>query len=304
MTATALLSRLLPWTDRAGRVSGWKLAAFIAAVLPGLWLGWLIASGGGGPKPVTFAIHDTGTWALWFLIATLAITPLRRIGNWPKLILARRLLGLTALAYSVIHLGLYVVDQHFDLGFVVREIALRAYLTIGFVATLGLLALGLTSTDGAIRRLGSNWNRLHKLVYPIAALGVLHGFMQAKSDVAPATLMAGLFVLLMLYRAAHASRFGLTRAGLPIVAAMAGAATMAIEYAWYALATGIPAHLVLAANFEIGDEPRPAMLVGLIGLAIAALGGWRMRGTSARPRRRGDVRLAACDTPRTATTTG
>lgn len=287
------LARLMPWTDRAGRLSWLKLAALAGAALPALVLALQLAGGAAGPKPVTFALHETGTWATRLLLATLAVTPLRRIGDWPRLILVRRLLGLSALAYTLAHLGLYVVDQRFDLAMVTREIVARAYLAIGFVATLGLVALGTTSTDAAIRRMGAGWHRLHRLVHPIAVLAILHGFMQAKADVAPATLMAGLYVTLALYRLAQARGPGLGVASLLGCTLTATVATMAIEYAWYALATGVPAHLVLAANFDVDGEIRPAAQVLLAGLALAGLGAARRR-----------VSRAAGDRPRRATRTG
>ncbi|MBW4976594.1 ferric reductase-like transmembrane domain-containing protein, partial [Roseovarius mucosus] len=84
-----------------------------------------------------------------------------------KVIVVRRMLGVTVMAYAVAHLTLYAVDQNLILTKVISEIALRLYLTIGFVALVGLIALGLTSTDAAIRNLGPNWNRLHRLTYTI-----------------------------------------------------------------------------------------------------------------------------------------
>ena len=125
-----------------------------------------------------------------FLLLSLAVTPLRRIANYPKLILVRRMLGLTVLAYGVVHLGLYVVDQNFILSKVVSEIVSRFYLTIGFVALLGLTVLGITSTDGMIRRLGKAWPRLHKSVYLIAILGLIHYYLQAKIDVSDPVYVA------------------------------------------------------------------------------------------------------------------
>src|SRR5688500_3787062 len=105
-----------------------------------------------GPPP--------GDWAIRSLMMSLAVTPLRRIANWPKLIMVRRMLGVTALFYALAHLTLYTIDLKLDLLRVASEIALRFYLTIGFVALLGLIALGSTSTDAAIKRLGKRWNRL------------------------------------------------------------------------------------------------------------------------------------------------
>ncbi len=154
-----------------------------------------------GARPVTEAIHQAGDWALRFLLITLAITPAQRILNYPRIILARRTLGVAAAGYAVLHLSLYVLDQHFDLFKVASEIVLRIYLLIGALALIGLIALAATSTDAAISRLGSQrWNALHRLVYGIALIGTVHFFIQSKLDLYEPVLMAGFLIWLLAYR--------------------------------------------------------------------------------------------------------
>src|SRR4029077_8050886 len=119
------------------------------------------------PKVVTEMIHLTGKWTIRFLLLSLLITPLMRGARYPKFVVVRRMVGVAAFAYATAHLGLYIVDQHYDLLHVASEIAQRFYLTIGFVAWLGLATLAATSTDAMIRRLGARWSALHKLVYGI-----------------------------------------------------------------------------------------------------------------------------------------
>ncbi|MCX7304797.1 MAG: sulfoxide reductase heme-binding subunit YedZ [Hyphomicrobiales bacterium] len=286
---------MTPWTDRSGKFSPLKAAVLAGACLPALWLAWQAASGALaptgtvgplGPRPVTEAIHETGDWAIRFLWISLAVTPLRRIANWPKLIMVRRMLGVTALCYALAHFTLYTVDLKFDLVRVASEIALRFYLTIGFVALIGLVALGSTSTDAAIRRLGGNWGRLHKIVYAIGLLAAFHYFIQSKADVYEPTLMAGFFLLLMFYRLAHWRGFALTSPFvLAAIAIVAGLATVAIEYAWYALATGVPPGRVLAANLQFSFSIRPAWWVLAVGLAVAAVALVRPRFGKAAPAR-------------------
>ncbi len=272
---------MMPWTDRAGKFSLLKATVLVGLCLPALMLafsamsGTLVQAGGGGllgPRPITAAIRETGDWTIRFLLLSLAVTPLRRIANWPKLIVVRRMIGLAALFYGLGHLVLYSWDLKFDMVRVALEIVRRFYLTIGFVALLGLSVLGSTSTDAAIRRLGKNWARLHKIVYAIGLLAALHFFIQSKADVYQPTLMAGLFVLLMLYRITHWRgldlKSPLVLAGTAIGAALA---TVAIEYAWYGLATGIPPGRVLAANLEFSYSIRPAWWVLSTGFAAAAV---------------------------------
>lgn len=247
-----------PWNDRAGKLSAIKIVALVAAFIPLILIVTGYKANILGPRPITQAIHETGDWALRFFLISLAVTPLRNITRLSRLVLIRRILGLTALSYAALHFTLYIVDQNFDLLRVASEIWLRVYLLIGFIALLGLTALGVTSTDAMIRRMGKNWNRLHKLAYPLAALGVLHFFMQSKADVTEATLMAGFLVALMLYRTAHARDFSLasirTLVGIAIVAALG---TALVEYAWFALATKIPPTRVLLANLSFSYSIRP-----------------------------------------------
>ncbi len=290
---------MTPWTDRSGKFSPLKAAVLLGACLPALWLAWAAASGALasaapvgllGARPITEAIHQAGDWAIRFLWLSLAVTPLRRIANWPKLILVRRMLGVTALLYALMHLTLYAVDLKFDLLRIVSEIALRFYLTIGFIALSGLIALGSTSTDAAIKRLGGrNWNRLHSMVYVIGVLAAFHFFIQSKADVYEPTLMAGFFLLLMFYRLAHWRGFALTSPlVLMTIAVLAALGTAAIEYAWYGIATGVPPGRVLAANLQFSFSIRPAWWVLATGLGVTLLAlvrPWFGRNEPARGRR-------------------
>lgn len=268
--ATPPWTQYLPWTDRRGRLARIKLAAFALALAPGLVLAAQWAAGTLGARPLNAVIHGTGLWAIRFLLISLAVTPARFVFDAPKVFTVRRMLGLTALAYALIHLGLYVGYQGFDLLKVGSEIVRRVYLTIGFVALLGLVALGVTSTDAMMRRLGKRWKRLHRLVYGIAVLGLLHHFMQAKADVTPAVLVAGFYVWLMLYRVLPV-RQRINPAALIGLAAAASAGAMAIEFAWYRLATRINPWRVLDANFAFAYGIRPAVWVGIVALGIAAI---------------------------------
>ncbi|HEV7458634.1 MAG TPA: ferric reductase-like transmembrane domain-containing protein [Roseococcus sp.] len=268
----------LPWQDRQGRFSALRAVVLAGLCLPLLPLLWPWATGTLGPEPIEEAMHETGRWAIRFLLLTLVVTPLGRILAWPRLFQVRRMLGLGALAWAVLHLGLYVVEQDVVLARVVSEIAKRTYLLIGFAALCGLAVLGWTSTDGWMRRLGRGWKRLHRLVFPIAVLALLHAFIQAKSDVSQAVLLSALFLWLLGWRALPARWQGHLAALVGLsVAAMLGAAL--VEYLWYALATNLPAARVAAANLDLTFGPRPAVLAGMIGLGVVALlGVWRLVG--------------------------
>ncbi|MFC7051705.1 sulfite oxidase heme-binding subunit YedZ [Hansschlegelia quercus] len=258
-------------------------------------------AGADAARPIYAAIHFTGEWAVRFLLLSLAVTPFRRLWHGPRLTLIRRRVGLAALFYALGHLFLYVLDQQFDLAKVASEIVLRIYLAVGFVGLMGLVALGATSTDGAVKRLGAKrWSRLHKLAYPIAGLAVLHFAMQSKLDVSEPTLMWGLFLWAMGWRWLQTK--GERAVSLPWLlglAAAAGLATALSEALWYGLATGVDPLRVLAANFSIRIGLRPCWLVLIFGLAAVSTSfiGARRRGP-ARPRaERPGRRPEAADQP-------
>jgi len=186
----------LPALRRAGEPLGQllgtrraRIAAWGAGALPGLWLAWQLwrAFNGEphtlGREPVKGLEHATGDQAIRFLALSLAVTPLRQLAGWNWLAKYRRILGLLAFAYATAHLATFVVlDLELDLGDVTREIVKRPYITIGFAAWLLLVPLALTSTTSAIRRLGARWTRLHRAVYVVAALGIVHFWWSQKKD--------------------------------------------------------------------------------------------------------------------------
>jgi sulfoxide reductase heme-binding subunit YedZ len=274
MTTTTVQRRIVwrfPWVDRAGRFSWLKAITFVAILLPGIYIAIVWATVGWGPRPINTVIHEIGKWAVRFLLLALAVTPARRILDWPRLINIRRMLGLAALGYALIHFALYIIDLNFDLAKVASEIALRIYLTIGFTALLGLSVMGITSTDGWIKRLGKRWNTLHRIVYPVAALALLHHFMQAKITVDTAVLMTGFFLWLMGYRLLRIWVSAPGAIWLTALAIAAAVATAAVEIAWYAVATGVPPGRVFAANFDFSFTVRPAWWVLAAGLGVVAL---------------------------------
>lgn len=271
---------LYPWKDYSGRTSALKLVVFVALFAPALWtllsfsMGWL------QPQPYTAAIRQIGLWTIRLIFIALAITPLRATLQWPRLILVRRMIGVAAFAYAIIHLSLYTADQKFDLAKIASEIVLRIYLTIGFTAVIGLSALAATSTDGMIRRLGRRWQSLHRLIYVIALFAVIHYWMQSKLEIWEPTIMAGIYGWLMGYRLL--GRFFAVRGRLPLpwVGALGVAAAVLTalgEAAFFWAAYGVDPLRVIAANWSLVTGWRPAVIVFGLGLAVAAAGVLRAR---------------------------
>ncbi len=272
-----------PWRDRQGRFSALKAAALAGCVAPGAVVAFWLATGALGARPIHTAQLWIGLWTVRFILLALTISPASVVLNWPRIVTVRRLVGVTAAAYALAHLGLNLAVENFRILHVASEIALRHYLTIGFVALLGLLALAATSIDGAMRRMGPNWKRLHRLAYPIGALALLHFFIQTKANVGEPVIFSGLFVWLMLWRALPREwqRSGLVFVPLAVASALAAAG---IEYAWYDVATHVNAARVLAANESLRFGLRPAHWVLICTLAIGAVGSARgiMRGRGRR----------------------
>jgi methionine sulfoxide reductase heme-binding subunit len=261
--------------EKTGRWSPEKIAALAIAIAPALWLAYLVAFGELGARPVTEALHFIGRSTVRLILAALLITPARRLLNWGRLINARRTLGVAAGCYAVFHFALYIVDQKYDLAKVASEIALRFYLTIGFAALLGLIALLVTSTDAAVRRLGAKWGTLHRLVYIIGVLAVVHFALQKKLDIYEPTLMMGLLAWLLAYRALYKWRRAVGLAGLVALAIFATLFTMLFEAGWYGVLTGVSYARVLALNFNFANlnaaaDLRPAWWVCAASLAVIA----------------------------------
>ncbi len=154
-----------------------------------------------GADPVKKLEHECGKTALNLLLITLSVTPVRNLTGLPQLLRLRRMLGLFAFFYAVVHFTIYLVlDLELNFRMLGADIVKRPYITIGFTALLLLLPLALTSTNAMMRRLGARWQRLHRLIYLIAALGVWHFYWQVKRDVREPLTYLGILALLLAYR--------------------------------------------------------------------------------------------------------
>ncbi|MFM2129140.1 MAG: hypothetical protein RL477_686 [Pseudomonadota bacterium] len=268
---------MVPWCDRAGRLSWLKLAVFVALFLPALWVAWKYANGLLGPRPANAAVRDVGAWMIRFLFISLAVTPLREAFGWTHLLEVRRMIGVGAFAYGLAHITLFAAQESWKWGFVAAEIVRRIYLTIGFVGLAGLAVLAITSTDGWQRRLRANWQRLHKAIYVIAVLAAVHFFIQSKAQVTEPILMMGLYLWLMAARA-DSRGFGGGRRRRPtalrlvLIGAGAAVATALGEAAWYAFKIGASPVMVLAANLrDQGFRPAWGVAIGVGIVLLPAL---------------------------------
>lgn len=183
-----------PSAATVGRI---KALLFVLCLLPlaaSLWQ----ALSGQAVNPVETLTRDSGSWALNLLLAGLAITPLRRLGAPGWLLRLRRMLGLYAFFYASVHLLIYLwLDQLFDWAAIGHDIIKRPFITVGMAAFALLLPLAITSTDGWLRRLKRRWGQLHRLVYPLAILAVIHYLWLVKRDLTEPLLYAAVLAVLL-----------------------------------------------------------------------------------------------------------
>jgi methionine sulfoxide reductase heme-binding subunit len=188
-----------------------KPVVFVLALAPALWLLFRTLTGRLSANPIEDLTLVTGIWALRLLLATLAITPLRRLTGWNQIIQYRRMLGLFAFAYATVHLLIYVVlDQGLAFEYILPDIVKRPYITAGMTAFVLMIPLAVTSTRGWIRRLGRRWQLLHRLVYVSAIAACLHFLWKVKviigEPVYYALILAALLGFRLLWRLRPASK--------------------------------------------------------------------------------------------------
>ncbi len=198
-----------PWQDRNRRFSWLKAAAFAVVLLPAIRFAYQFATGEYGILPIAFGgmTYWSGVWATAILLMALAVTPALTILRWPALVDVRRMIGVTALAYTLAHIVIYFGLRSWNFGFIVNEMATRLSMIVATLSTIGLIVLGATSLDAAIRRMGAKgWQRLHNTNYVISGLAVLHVVL-ARGTYPEQYMLAGVFFWLMVWR-------GLDRYGL------------------------------------------------------------------------------------------
>ena len=175
-----------------------RLVIFILSLVPFMWVVYLTATQQLGADPAKTIVLFTGEWTIYFLFITLAVSPLVKLAKWRWLMVHRRMLGLFALFYALCHVAAYLTFiLGLDFARFFSELVKRPYITAGMPAVLILIALGVTSTKGMMRRLGSNWTKLHRLVYVALLLGWVHVLWQVRSSYFEAVLYGAITALLL-----------------------------------------------------------------------------------------------------------
>ncbi|MBK8174735.1 MAG: sulfoxide reductase heme-binding subunit YedZ [Rhodospirillales bacterium] len=182
----------------------YKPAVFALCLAPFVWIACQAATGGLGANPIEALIRSLGDWTLRFLLITLMVSPVAKIFAWPLAMRFRRMIGLFAFFYAVMHLATWIaIDQFFAWPLIWAAIVKKPFITIGMLAAVLLLPLAVTSTSAMIKRLGARrWKRLHMLIYPAAILGCVHFYMMVKADVREPLIYAGVLAGLLAWRVA------------------------------------------------------------------------------------------------------
>ncbi len=186
------------WLPGIRQVTWIKAGVFVLCLVPFARLVYGGFENTLGSNPIEAITRSTGWWTLFLLMATLSVTPLRKLSGANWLLRLRRMLGLYAFFYACMHFITFVwFDHWFDLGEIVKDVVKRPFVTIGFAAFLLLWPLALTSTNAMVRELGRNWQRLHRLIYVIAILGVVHFWWLVKRDLTEPAIFAAVLAALL-----------------------------------------------------------------------------------------------------------
>jgi len=267
-----------PWQDRQHRFSWLKASAFALVLLPGIRLTYQTASGDFGLPAMAFGglTYWSGVWATVVLLMALAVTPIIRVFRWPALVDVRRMIGVMALIYTIVHIVLYFGMRSWNFERIGIETVTRLTLFVATLSTIGLIVLGATSLDAAIARMGvKGWQRLHNTNYIISALALLHVVL-ARGTYAEQYLLCGLFAWLMLWRLLDRRRLGSDAKALLALAVFCCLFTAFLEAGFMWGRRGYDVIGTLHINFmfapyELGIQPAWQVLAFGLVFALGAM---------------------------------
>ena len=264
-----------PWQNRNGKFSWLKGAMFALMFLPALWIVYQVANREFGPTPLAGMTYWSGVWATGILLSALAVTPAMTIFRWRHFTVVRRMIGVTALVYTIAHLIIYFALRFWDFASIANEMVTRLSLIIATISTLGLVPLGITSVDAAVRRMGAEgWARLHNTVYVLTFLALVH-YLLSPGVYSSQYLMSGMFLWLMVWRWLNKRGLGTDTRALVILAIASTLFTALFEAFWEWVYQDFEPDWVLGNNFSLEFGISPAWYILALGLLIALIGAWR-----------------------------
>jgi methionine sulfoxide reductase heme-binding subunit len=279
------LQLIWPWQDRQRRFSWLKATTFALMLWPAIRTGWLVGVGDYGNTwslALPALTYWSGVCATVVLLMALAVTPAATILRWPALIDVRRMIGVTALVYTIAHVVIYFAFRRWDFGFIANDMTTRLTLIVATLSTIGLIVLAATSVDAAVRYMGAkNWQRLHTTNYIISALAILHVLL-ARGTYTEQYVLTAIFFWLMAWRVL--ARYGLgtdaKALGMLAVASCLVAALLEAGFLW--ARRGFDVWDTLGVNFNLavldfGYPPAWQVLAFGLVVSLAAAGGKALR---------------------------
>jgi len=259
----------LPWNDRHGHLSGLKLTTFIAMFLPAMWVTYQFEAGHFGGFPLAGLTFWSGVWAMAMLLLALAVTPAAKIFRRTQFVVVRRMIGISALVYTIGHIIIYFALRFWDFSSIGYEMITRLSLIIATISTIGVAALGATSFDEAIKRMGADsWNRLHSTIYVLTLLALIH-FLLSPGVYPQQYSMTGMFLWLMAWRSLERRGVVSSPRVLAVLALGCAVVTALFEAVWLQIYQDFEFAWTFANNFSLTFGVSAAWKILLIGLAIA-----------------------------------
>jgi sulfoxide reductase heme-binding subunit YedZ len=257
------------WQDRTHGFSWLKAITFTLMFVPATWMLYQLGTGEFGPIPRGPMTYWSGVWATAILLLALAITPALTIFRWRQLIIVRRMIGVTALVYTIAHIIIYFALRSWNFAFIANEMVTRLSLIVATVSTIGLIPLGATSLDAAVQRMGPNsWQRLHNTVYVVTAFALIH-YLLSPGIFSDQYLTSGMFFWLMVWRALRNRGHGTSVWDLTVLAVASSLFTALFEAGWIWAYHGYEPSGTLGNNFTLDLGISPACQILVLGLLIA-----------------------------------
>ena len=261
-----------PWQDRNRQFSWLKASTFALLLLPAIRSAYLFGIDDYGVVPLAGLTYWSGVWATVILLMALAVTPAATIFRWPALIDVRRMIGVTALVYTVAHMVIYFAFRRWDVAIIANDMMTRLTLVVATLSTVGLIVLGVTSVDAAVRYMGAkNWQRLHTANYVISALAILHVVL-ARGTYAEQYVLTAIFFWLMVWRVLARYRLGANAKALAMLAVASCLVAAFLEAGFLWSRRGFDVWETLGYNFTLAILDvayPPAWQVLALGLLVA-----------------------------------
>ena len=248
-----------------------KASTFALMFVPAIWLLYQFGTGQFGPVPLGGMTYWSGLWAMALLLLALAVTPALTILRPSRLIIVRRMIGVIALAYTIAHIIIYFALRFWNFAFIANEMATRFSLIVASVSTIGLIALGATSLDASVQRMGAKgWNQLHNTVYVLTALALFH-YLLSPGEFPEQYLMSGMFFWLMVWRLLNRHGQGIDARALAMLALASCLFTACFQAGWAWAYRGYEPAGTLGINFSLALGISPAWQMLGLGLLIAVV---------------------------------